>query len=206
MKWADWLGWDRPTWRVFGGGVALLLLTPLIALRLGGAASVGILFALGVIVLFYTIEAHGVRREILRQNDIAIQPLVVATVEARPDRPGEARQTDRVVLRNIGRGAALSVQPADIVAHDERKIRCVVKFTPVDILEPGKDAVTEAAMYREEGAESARLADFIAGLKPDHATETYDVVIAYEDIGAQEYQSTMRMGKGGIRLLRPGQA
>jgi hypothetical protein len=167
---------------------------------------VGILFALGVIVLFYTIEAHGVRREILRQNEIAIQPLVVATVEARPDRPGEARQTDRVVLRNIGRGAALSVQPADIVAHDERKIRCVVKFTPVDILEPGKDAVMEAAMYREEGAESARLADFIAGLKPDHATETYDVVIAYEDIGAQEYQSTMRMGKGGIRLLRPGQA
>ena len=205
MRWVDWLGWDRPTWRVFGAGVALLFLTPLLALRLGGGASAGGLFALGVIVLFYSIEAHGMRREMLRQNEIATQPLVVATVERRPVNPGATQDTYQVVLRNIGRGVALFVQPSDIVAHDERKIRCVVKFTAVDVLEPGKDAVTEAAMYREEGAEAARLGDFIAGLIPTRATDTYDLVISYEDIGAQEYQSTMRMGKGGIRLLGPGQ-
>jgi len=206
MRWADWLGWDRPTWRAFAAGVALLFFTPLLALRLGGGAATGSLFALGVIVLFYTIEAHGVRRELLRQNEIAVQPLVIATVERRPEISGESKYSHQVVLRNVGRGVALSIQPGDIVAHDERRIRCVVKFTPVDVLEPGKDAVTEAAMYREEGAEAARLGDFIAGLIPSRATETYDLVLSYEDIGAQEYQSTMRMGKGGIRLLGPGQS
>src|SRR5712691_6619831 len=58
----------------------------------------------GLIVLMYTVETLGMRLEMVRQNELAIQPLVIAVIWGHPD---ESRQ---LMLRNIGRGPALSIR------------------------------------------------------------------------------------------------
>ena len=186
-----------------GVSAALLVLIPGLAWGLGLNLGNAILWATGVVLLAYTIETQGMRREIIRQNEIAVQPLLIAGVEERPAEPGSiARYKWQIVLRNIGRGPALRIQLREIELHpDEGMGRFVAKFETVDFLEAGKDAVVKATARLEgEGGEGI-IGDLIASLNPRSANETYDVTIAYEDVGGQKWECVVRLGKGGIRLL-----
>jgi len=83
--------------------------------------------------------------------------------------------------------------------------RFVVKFEKIDCIEPGGEAAAGVGHYgEEEGKRDVRISDFIPSLDPRLATKTYDIPISYEDINGQRRQSVVRMGKGGIRLLRHG--
>ncbi|MGH7773976.1 MAG: hypothetical protein ACREQA_17270, partial [Candidatus Binatia bacterium] len=163
-----------------------------------------VLWSTGLVVLWYTVETHGLRLEMVRQNEMAIQPLVVATIEEKWEQRTAPTARDCVVLKNIGRGTALYIQPAEIEFEKVSGGRFVARFERIDYLEPGKDAVSEVNWRGEFQEGASEPIDFVSNLKPYLATRTYDVRISYEDINGQKRESIVRMGKGGIRLLDHG--
>ncbi len=95
-------------------GFAVVIIVLRFGFRLGNGDS--IYLATGLAVLLYTVETSRMRREMVRQreemarqNEIAIQPLLIVTI-AKVElgvsaTPGYGFG---LVLRNIGRGPALS--------------------------------------------------------------------------------------------------
>src|SRR5215468_10351093 len=93
-------------------GVALLVGVPWAFKWYGWSFTDGIYFATGVILLWYTIETQATRQAIVRQNEIAVRPFLVAAVEPWSMAPAAPIQhfEDRLVVRNIGFGPALFVR------------------------------------------------------------------------------------------------
>lgn len=174
-------------------------------LYLGMGLSEWVLWLTGVVVLLYTVETQGVRLEMVRQNEIAIQPLVIATIGSRSEQRIAPTTRDCVVLKNIGRGPALYIQLKDIEFAKVPGGRFVARFESIDYIEPGKSAVAEVKWRGEfdgEGASEPR--DFVPHLNPRTGNENYDVIIHYEDVDGRTHESVVRMGKGGIRLRQHG--
>jgi len=220
MKGSDMLnviGWSRSLLIRFGIVAAFIALVPLVLkLLLGLDVLVGLTAVTALILLAYTIETQALRHEVVRQNEIAIQPVLIATTERRDGRP-------RVVLRNIGRGTALFVQPKDVTFPGDGEVVVTASFGRVDYIRPDEDSVVLTGLsfrgpegdvfelhrddldhHRRQGPN--RLGDdpFAYHLDPENAPRTYEVVIAYEDISGGQRESVMQMGKGGIRLVKHG--
>ncbi len=177
----------------------------LLAHKMGFDVNNALILATGLVLLFYTVETQGMRLEMVRQNEIAIQPVLIAGIERREGRP-------RFVLRNIGRGPALYVQPQDIAFPEEQGVQTTARFRRVDYIIPEEDAVIITDMTHEgiweegnvvESPQEGLFADaFAYHLDPENSPRPYEVIIHYEDINGQRRYSVMQMGRGGIRLLR----
>ncbi|OFW14562.1 MAG: hypothetical protein A3H27_15910 [Acidobacteria bacterium RIFCSPLOWO2_02_FULL_59_13] len=195
--------WSCRQWCLFLCVLAAFVLAPLVfeAKNVNDA----LLWLTGVVVLFYTIETHGLRLEMVRQNEMAVQPLLIATVEHRTVQRIAPTSTNSVVLKNIGRGPALYVRVAEIDMGPAGSGRFIAKFDPVDYIEPTGEIFPNANWYGDFGSgDVSRPMDFTSNLDPRFANETYEVRISYEDISGTQYQSKMQMGKAGIRLLEHG--
>jgi hypothetical protein len=195
-----------------GAAAAVFLGAPLVAWIAGWNVGNAVVFGTGVVVLLYTYETYQMRWQLVRQNEIAIHPLVLATVKfGKIDGGTEAW---RVVLRNIGRGPALFVRVDDFGGQENEQNKTVrlSRIPPVDCIEPGKDKElpVEVVMEEEGIIEVLRNGgyrgwNFVAKLNPGSATETYVITVRYEDIDRRKYWAKIQMGKGGIRLLDHGQ-
>lgn len=194
-----------------------LLVTIFLHFGVGMKSNDAILAVTGFVILWYTLETYGLRWQMVQQNkltgrqiELAVQPLVLATVEDRP--LGVGTYGLRVVLRNIGRGPALFVRVDDFAVHEIEgtKIVLLSSIPPVDCIEPGKDAALPVEdVLKEEGKEvrrdagTARL-NYVAILHPQSARETYEITVRYEDIDRLGHWAKIQMGKGGIKLLDHG--
>src|SRR5215470_3580286 len=98
--------WDSYVGRLVSGVVGLFVILPLITYALGGDYTLGVYIGTGVAVLWYTVETYYLRRA-------AVMPIVVARVQMRHE--GELAgigptYTQKVVLQNVGKSAALFVE------------------------------------------------------------------------------------------------
>lgn len=193
--------------------VAVLILRQCFEMNVANA----IYLTTGFVLLWYTVETCAMRWQMVRQNELtvrqnelAVLPLVLATVENRS--LGVSTYGLQVVLRNIGWGPALFVQVDDFAVHEIEGTKTVLlsSIPPVDCIEPEKDAALPVeAVIKEEGKEvhrnvgSARL-NYVAMLHPQVARETYEITVRYEDIDRLGHWAKIQMGKGGIRLLDHG--
>lgn len=205
----SWLGWSKALWKRFGAVALPVVGIPLALNRLIDLSlTAGFTAMTALLLLAYTLETQEMRREMVRQNEIAVQPLLHARVDIQ-ELEGGRLYRKAVILRNIGFGPALFVRPQEIrdakAAHTG--VRFVARFSPVDCIEAREEAATDVTLKADVGEEGEiDLGDFIASLDPRSATatSTYDVTIAYQDLSGQERESVVRMGKGGIRLLHHG--
>lgn len=157
----------------------------------------------GFVLLWYTVETSAMRWQMVVQNEIAVRTYVIALIEARRIE-GESDPRKHLILRNIGKGPALFVQLSEIeLAQDSDGRRVVVKFSPVDCIEAGKEAVVSTGDYLVTDTGETRTGDFLPSLDPRSAIRPFDVTICYENIKGQTYETHVRLGKGGIRILRP---
>jgi len=70
----------------------------------------------GVAIVCYTVETFCLRRETVRQNEIAVRPFVVANIEYRKISSFPAPIIGpQLVMKNIGRGLALFIQIDDMI-------------------------------------------------------------------------------------------
>lgn len=202
--------WTRDQWWYFGIFGVLLVLGPVIAYRAGGNVANAIYWLTALVVLAYTVETYGMRREMVRQNELAVQPVIIVLVELRQRSIAPTlAYGPEVFLRNIDRGPALFIRMPDVNLTDPiGEVQFVAHFETPDLLEVGKEAVVKATMtyITQVPGPNPRRLDFVASLNPETAAETYQVAAYYDDIGGQTYESVMQMGKGGITLLRHGKA
>jgi hypothetical protein len=197
------VNWTSEQWYYFGVLGVILVVWPGIVYLYGGNASTVIYWLTALVVLAYTVETHGLRREMVRQNEIAVQPVVIVLVETR--QLSDGRHGPQVLLRNIGRGPALFLKIPDVPLADPiGEVQFVAHFEPRDLLEAGQDAEVRASMTFDTHVADPAPAylDFVASLNPRTARDTYKVTILYENIDGCAYESLVQMGKGGIRLLR----
>ncbi len=193
----------KALWARFGVefSLALFLIAPAVAWISGRDVGTAILWATGIVLLAYTIETQGMRLEIVRQNEIAIQPLLMTTVGRR-----EETQDMELILRNIGRGPALFVRVLDATLSAGEGGRLVAEFDGIDCVEAGKDVFVRFRIILIRGEKREEVAEgrnFLANLDPGIATASYDFSILYEDTIGWMHRSVIRMGKGH-RLVEHG--
>ena len=147
------------------------------------------------------------RNELVHQNQLAVQPLVLAALE-REDVAFDQRKL-HVILRNIGRGPAFFVCVDDfsIIAGDNGT-SYRLHISPIDCIGGGEKAYCNVARIARtaEGSEQALSlgTDPVAALDPDSANRTHILAVRYEDIDHGKYVATTQMGKSGIQLLNHG--
>jgi len=187
-------------WAVF-----LLFVSAFVIIALflsGNALNNALLWLTGVVVLFYTVETQGLRLEMVRQNEMAIQPLVIATIEDRETQRTAIGSESVLVLRNIGRGAALFVKISDVDFAELEGQPHVMKFDSIDYIEPGKDMVMHPNIFHRDEQTASR--GYVSHLDPRYSYQSLMLNVMYEDIDGQRRESVVKMGKGGIRLLKHG--
>jgi hypothetical protein len=195
-----WAAWTRGQWWYFALFMTLLCAWPGIVYLRAGTNSVAVVlyWLTALVVLAYTVETYGMRQEMIRQNELAVEPIVIALVETGP----ASRSHERVlVLKNIGKGPALFITSPECrlvdVAGD--RVPFIATFTPVSFLEPGHDCIMESKGRSETQPRFA--CDPVKSLDPTSAHETYGLRINYQDVTGEGLMTAMQMGKGGIRLL-----
>jgi hypothetical protein len=201
MKWRDRLR----DYGLIGASAVIFLFAPVVALQVGWNIQTAIYWVTALVVLHYTFETYRMRQELVRQNQLAVQPLVLATVERVDVAPG--KRESLVVLRNIGRGPALFVHADDFNIHDdEAGGGYSLRIPTVDCIEGGKEAFRSVELIGREvtGTERVRDRGFVATLDPKYAADAQVVILRYEDINRGRHWAKTQMGKGGIRLLEHG--
>jgi hypothetical protein len=155
----------------------------------------------GLIVLMYTVETLGIRLEMVRQNELAIQPLVIAVL-------GGGEGSRQLILRNIGRGPALSIRVEDVPSTDVAgdNVPFIMKVQTMDYLEPQTERAPITELVSLSSATPAAYLDAVPSFDPVTAVDSCRLTIQYNDIGDQLQCSLMQMGKDGIRLLAYGKA
>jgi hypothetical protein len=139
----------------FGIFAILLTVWPGIVYQRGGNAANVIYWLTALIVLAYTVETYGMRREMVRQNELAreqaeaaITPLLVARIEAQ-------NVTNELMIRNIGHGPAFWVEVDEFTLSIARKGAARIAVTP-DVVAPGK-AEGRATSCRRKSRSSEEL-------------------------------------------------
>lgn len=204
-RWSRWLS-RRPLVLFLATIIAYVGLVVLIEwgiVRWGGSASSRwsevIYFVTGVILIWYTVETHGLRREAARQGKLAVMPFVLARLEGNPP--------EQLILRNIGNGPALYVKVEDIefdTGLTPGKNDHVAKFATTDVIEGKREVTATAKLFRQmPGGGTKVLSDFLSFLHPDfQKNDDLPVVIDYQDLNGGSHQTRLEMGKNGTRFIR----
>ena len=201
------LGWSKPQKVMFCLFFLLAFVgVPLAAYKLDIDMNNTLLWLTGLVLLAYTIETQGLRFEMVHQNEISIQPLLITGIASRSEQRTAFTITERLTVRNIGRGPALHVQIEDVPFLAMPNANYTIKFNVIDCIEAGKEADVDFtfACDTEEKSLTESAPDFLSLLKPELATRTFELKIIYEDVGGQKRDSLVRMGMDGIKLLRHG--
>src|SRR5947207_1736721 len=83
------------------------------------------------------------RREMVRQNELTVQPLLVTRIERQEG-------DDLLVIRNIGRGPGLFVRVPEIEITVEGGVRFVARCDAVDVIEAGEAVVAPIHVWTED--------------------------------------------------------
>ena len=132
-------------------------------------------------VCWYTWETAKLRREMVRQNEIALRPVLV---------PEFGRSAQELVLRNIGVGAALNVRikPLEIFRSSEFGGELVIefRFTPVAYLASAQTSQIGFERYvdgqRNPGPDAA-FRNFL----PGHGQSERLMAILFDDAEGGNY-------------------
>jgi len=155
----------------------------------------GIYIGTGVAVLWYTVEAFYLRRETVRQNEIAIQPLVVVYLEAA-----------QLKIKNVGMGSALfiRIQPMTLIDPAGDKVPFTAKFDALSNLAPGESFILGVrSTPMTDGVNPAHL-DPIASLRTP--VKAYRMTVEYQDVRGRPHVSEMQIDEHGIGLCPFGPA
>ncbi|MDZ7412963.1 MAG: hypothetical protein ONB15_05435 [candidate division KSB1 bacterium] len=194
--------WTTKRWLYLAILLPIFVIAPGLAYYLDSKNLANIIYWLtGLVVLLYTIETQGMRQEMVRQNEIVIQPLVIAVIGG----PEGCRQ---LILRNIGRGPALSIHVEDVTLTDAAgdNVPFIMKVQTMDYLEPQTERAPITELVSACSAIPGSYFDAIPSLDPGTAVDSCKLTIKYDDIDGQLRYSLMQMGKDGIRLLDHGKA
>ncbi len=190
MTLLNWPKWSSRQWVLFMPLAAAFVILPLYFRDpMGITLSDSLLWLTGVVLLIYTVETHGLRIEMVRQNEIAVQPVIVAAAKK-----GES-ETVEFLLKNIGRGPALFVKvDGALLTRELGENWLVTRTNAIDYIEPGCE-ITAAALGKRDRQGVSPIKK--KGEQPFHMT------IQYEDINGTKIETVLQVGIGQ-QLLKYG--
>ena len=195
--------WCRLAAALIPWTLTLFVVLPSLVALAGLGFTNGVYIGTGIAVLWYTLETASLRREaaaqtraIAAQTEVMVSPLLVARVGSTSSGGSQGTTTHAILVRNIGRGPALSVKIQDLIVDPTTPI--TLCFDALDVIRVDEEAAASGATT-VRGAEFSRC---LSLLKPEFASTTYELRITYLDMAGREHTSAVQMGKGGIRLLR----
>ena len=194
MSALNWFKWSSRQWCLFlPFVVALILLLPLRDLGSLGLDK-WLLWLTAFLVLLYTVETQGLRFEMIRQNEISVEPVIIASLRSNQVQKIAPTIEETVVLRNIGRGPALYIEVDDaIFTHELGSGWFSASISTIDLIEPGGEVIISPTLPPDTNAVSKvrQQGDSSVTLK-----------IKYEDLGGAKRESIIEMGDGRPKLIR----
>ena len=190
MTLLNWPKWSSRQWALFTPLAAAFLILPLY-FRTGTGITVSdcLLWLTGFVLLIYTVETQGLRIEMIRQNEIAVQPVIVAAAKK------GGSENIEFLLKNIGRGPALFVKVDYAYLRRELGENWAVAWVnAIDYIEPGCE-VTAVAL---ENCGYQRLSPI-----RKNREEPFHMTIRYEDINRTKIETVLQVGIGQ-QLLKYG--
>jgi len=149
-----------------------------------------VLFVTAGFICWYTIETAGLRREMVRQNGIALRPVVVPVFEVTGGK-GVFR------LRNIGHGSAFNLRVAPIevlpaVDADATTPKLEVRFDPLSYL-PSGDTRLVRFFACSSGRENLTYGDCTQNFFPGYTHAEKIMKIDFDDVESGRYEQTIRI-------------
>ena len=139
------------------------------------------------------------RQQMIRQYELALNPLVIATTRTAQD----------LLLRNIGAGAAISIQIEPLPVQTspsamhgiQLNIEFIASFHPLDYLETREEKLVSYTCYIETPGGDKEFLRNNLKLIPHLSEGNYCMTIHYEDIDGNLHKSLVQMGEKGTKLL-----
>ncbi len=151
--------------------------------QMGGWVEIVVPLVTAVLVAWYAVETTRLRRETVRQTEIALRPAIVPIFE-------EAQGRHILKVKNVGNATGFNVRIQTI--HHEfgkpyRLIRHETQFDAIDFLE--KDEVKEVR-FREYSNGKPSDESFIQNkFFPTHVTSPTTVMIFFDNVEGGPYES-----------------
>ena len=147
-----------------------------------------VLLITGGFVCWYTIETARLRRQMVRQNEISLRPVIVPMFEEGPNQ-------NVFKLRNVGAGCAFNVrvQPIKRVfgENTSHQIPYETKFYPLDYLAAGEVAEMRWTVFSNGAPIHEKFLE--NKFFPTRVTSSLIIVIAFDDVegGGYEHEITV---------------
>lgn len=158
----------------------------------------GILFLTALAIVWYTFETRRLAREVVRQNEISLRPLVL------PEFAGNAAQRS-FKLKNCGTGCALNVRisPIPIAPADEIGLGpAEVRFQPAYYMAAGENTPRQARVWA--AGKPTQNSPFDNWFFPQYAGSEITFTISFDDVEGGSYivPVTIHAEQNAARLPR----
>ena len=151
-----------------------------------------ILFLTLLVIILYTWETRGMKKQMIKQKELSMRPLIVI------DHDGS-----HYVLKNVGYGPAIETRMDDItIVKLNKTLTFKIDFKKVGVLAREETA----PLYTGNQDEATPYVFDEAAIDPRYAAKPFDFLISYRDLGNNAYSTSGIFGKGGIVSQRPDQA
>ena len=165
----------------------------------------GVTLATALVVLWYTLETHEMRKQMVEQREAAIRPLLLLQVGRGLETvvAGTELRVDILVLRNIGNGPALGATVADLTITKGHDLAYNVRCQPVPCIEAGTEARLQFDLLSPAGKKLADSSFYRAVQNPEDEYRCR-VGCSYQDVNGKGHGSLFELRRGGFRLAPRG--
>ncbi len=155
------------------------------------------LIVTSIIVFFYTKATYSLLNAAKEQNELVMLPLLTLRYVDGPKYP-------KMVIKNIGKGAALNVKVKNIEMYfkeTREKYTLKLALDKSNILEPGeKREVSEEVILNGHRLRSNSLMPYF---DPRFAESNRNLQITFENALGIKYELTLRTGQTGVSVVSP---
>jgi len=155
--------------------------------QMGGWVEIVVPLVTAVLVAWYAVETTRLRRETVRQTEIALRPAIVPIFEEAPGR-------HILKVKNVGNATAFNVR-IQTIHHEFGKpnvlIRHETQFNPIDFLE--KDQVAEVRFQEYSNGKPTDESVIQNKFFPTLVTSPTTVMIFFDNVEGGSYESETRI-------------
>lgn len=153
-----------------------------------------VLAVTAVLICWYTRETSGLRKQMVRQNEIALRPVIVPMFDLRGGEP-------IFKLENIGVGVAFNVTVEPLIQvrpiEPGHELRCEFRFSRLSYLGSKKGGEVQYQRYMNGNLNQGPNPDF-RDFRPAPGQRRTTITVVFDDVEGGRYRC-------GITLVPPAQ-
>ena|SRR5436305_3075680 len=160
------------------------------------AINAGLLLGTFAVLIFYTIYTYRLQKTAREQTDELIRQRKLSNLPAFIAYPLEQRQSNRISLRNVGKGVGFNITCDDVPVPSESHPEGRIIIPPTVAIQPGQDAhsgVNFAGLGDRNEQNRAMNASPIVNYLND---QDYVLTVRFFDVEGNGYKQNLRMSHG----------